>query len=423
MSTGSSLLDGLRARGLLYQHTEGLAEHLSTRVVTAYCGFDPTAASLHVGNLVPAMGLLRIAKAGHKVIALAGGGTALIGDPGGKSAERPLLPPEAVAENASAIARQLSHILGGDVRVINNADWLRPLGAIEFMRDVGKHFPVNQMLAKDSVASRLEVGISYTEFSYMLLQAYDYLQLYRRNDVTLQIGGSDQWGNITAGVELIRRSAGGEAHALTYPLLLSSSGKKLGKSESGAVWLDRELTSPFAFYQYWLNTEDADAGKLLRIFTLLSDEHIASLEQDHAARPQDRIAQRALAEDVTTRVHSAADAERARAASAIVFDKKADPHAITDDVYETLATDVPHIRRTAGQLVVAEILEQAFDVSRSRGRTLVQQGGVSVNGEKLSPDVATLSSDAAVRGRWFLVRKGARDVAIVEVDPLTDRGT
>src|SRR5205085_6474877 len=230
MQTASSLLDALRSRGLLYQHTEGLAAHLAGGAVTVYCGFDPTAPSLHVGNLVPAMGLLRFAQAGHRVIALAGGGTALIGDPGGKSAERPLLAWEAVEDNAGAIAAQLSRVLGDDVRVINNADWLRPLGAIEFMRDVGKHFPVNQMLAKDSVASRLEIGISYTEFSYMLLQAYDFLQLFKRHGVTLQIGGSDQWGNITAGVELIRRAAAGEAHALTYPLLLSSSGKKLGKT-------------------------------------------------------------------------------------------------------------------------------------------------------------------------------------------------
>lgn len=415
MTTGSLLLDALRARGLLYQHTEGLAAHLAGGVVTAYCGFDPTAASLHVGNLVPAMGLLRIARAGHKVIALAGGGTALIGDPGGKSAERPLLDADTVAGNATSIAAQLSRVLGGDVRVINNADWLRPLGAIEFMRDVGKHFPINQMLAKDSVASRLETGISYTEFSYMLLQAYDFLQLHKRHGVTLQIGGSDQWGNITAGVELIRRSVSAEAHALTYPLLLSSSGKKLGKTESGAVWLDAKLTSPFAFYQYWLNTDDADVVKLLRIFTLLSDEEIAALEGAHVARPQDRVAQRALAEDVTTRIHSAADAERARAASAIVFDKKADPRAISDDVFETLASDVPHAKRASDQLVVAEILETAFGVSRSRGRTLVQQGGVSVNGEKLSADVATLNAADAIRGRWFLVRKGAREVAIVEV--------
>jgi tyrosyl-tRNA synthetase len=195
---------------------------------------------------------------------------------------------------------------------------------------------------------------------------------------------------------------------------LSSSGKKLGKTESGAVWLDAKLTSPFAFYQYWVNTDDADAGKLLRIFTLLSDEAIASIEQDHAARPQDRVAQRALAADVTTRVHSAGDAERARAASAIVFDKKADPRAITDDVFTMLASDVPHIRRAADQLIVAEILELAFGVSRSRGRTLVQQGGVSVNGEKLSADVLALSPAEAIRGRWYLVRKGAREVAIIE---------
>jgi tyrosyl-tRNA synthetase len=416
MQTGSALLDALRSRGLLYQHTEGLAAHLSRGPTAAYCGFDPTAPSLHVGNLVPAMGLLRIAGAGHRVIALAGGGTGLIGDPGGKSQERPLLTIEAAAANARAIATQLSRVLGGDVHVIDNAEWLRPLGAIEFLRDVGKHFPINQMLAKDSVASRLETGISYTEFSYMLLQAYDFLQLYRRHDVTLQIGGSDQWGNITAGVELIRRSAGGEAHALTYPLLTSASGAKLGKTESGAVWLDARMTSPFAFYQYWINTEDADTGKLLRLLTMLSDSAIAEIEEAHAARPHERAAQRALADDVTTRVHSAADTERARAASAIVFDKKADPYAIGDDVFGMLASEVPHVRRGRDALGLAEVLEAAFGVSRSRARTLLQQGGVTVNSMKPSAESATLDAAAAVRGRWFLVRKGARDVALVELE-------
>jgi tyrosyl-tRNA synthetase len=362
------------------------------------------------------MGLLRLAEAGHDVIALAGGGTAMIGDPGGKSAERPLLSEESVAENATAIASQLGRVLGERVRVIDNAEWLRPLGAIEFLRDVGKHFPVNLMLAKDSVKSRLETGISFTEFSYMLLQAYDFLQLNSRYGVTLQIGGSDQWGNITAGVELIRRSAGREAHALTYPLVTSASGKKLGKTESGAVWLDPALTSPYAFYQYWLNADDADVGRLLRLFTLVPDEDLAQLEQEHAAAPQNRVAHRALALDVTTRVHSAADAERARAASAIVFDKKADPYAIPDDVFEMLASDVPHSRRSRDALIVAEVLEGAFGVSRSQGRTLVQQGGVSVNGVKLNAETASLDASTAVRGRWFLIRKGARDIALVELD-------
>jgi tyrosyl-tRNA synthetase len=250
----------------------------------------------------------------------------------------------------------------------------------------------------------------------MLFQAYDYLELFKRHGVTLQIGGSDQWGNVTAGCELIRRSAGGEAHVLTYPLLTTASGKKFGKSESGAVWLDAALTSPFAFYQYWINTDDADVGNLLRVFTLLSEDEIADIEREHAAAPQLRAAQRALANDVTSRVHSPADAERARTASAIVFDKKSDPRAIADDVYEMLATDVPHIRRAADQLTIAEVLEEAFKVSRSQGRTLVQQGSVNVNGVKLATDATALAAGDAVRGRWFLLRKGARDIAIVELD-------
>ncbi|HKS06664.1 MAG TPA: tyrosine--tRNA ligase [Gemmatimonadaceae bacterium] len=415
MQDGTALLAALRARGLLYQHSDGLAAHLSRGPISAYCGFDPTASSLHVGNLVPAMGLLRLADAGHRVIALVGGGTAMVGDPSGKSTERPLLSDKDVEANAQAIAAQLSRVLGTRVEHMNNALWLGPLGAIEFLRDVGKHFPVNQMLAKDSVKSRLDAGISYTEFSYMLFQAYDYLQLFQRHNVTLQIGGSDQWGNLTAGMELIRRSAGGEAHALTYPLVTSASGKKFGKTEGGAVWLDPARTSPYAFYQFWINTEDADVGRYLRTFTILADSEIEAIETQHASAPQERLAQRTLAHDVTSRVHSAADANRARAASEIVFNKKVDAREIADDLYTMLATDVPHVRRAATELGVAEVLESAFGVSRSAARKLVQQGGVTVNGAKLSAETTALSAEDSVRGKWFLVRKGARDIAIVEV--------
>jgi tyrosyl-tRNA synthetase len=417
MSTRPALLDVLRARAMLHQHSDGLAEHLARGPVVAYCGFDPTAPSLHVGNLVPAMGLLRIAEAGHRVIALVGGGTALIGDPSGKSTERPLLSQDDVAANAAAIGAQLRRVLGDRVTMADNAEWLRPLGLVEFLRDIGKHFPVNQMLAKDTVKSRLETGISFTEFSYMLLQAYDYLQLHVRHGVTLQIGGSDQWGNITAGTELIRRSAGGDAHAMTFPLLTMAGGRKFGKTEGGAVWLDSERTSPYEFYQFWINTDDADVGRLLRIFTMLPDDAIERLERDHAAAPQARAAQRALALEVTTRVHSAADANRARAASDIVFDKHADPTRIDDSVYAMLAANVPSVRRTADALGVAEVLEAAFEVSRSQARKLVAQGGVSANGLKLTPDAASLDVATAVRGRWFLLRKGGRDIAVVEVVP------
>jgi tyrosyl-tRNA synthetase len=415
MTTDATLLESLRARGQLYQYTEGLPAALSRGPQRAYCGFDPTAPSLHVGNLVPVMGLRRLALAGHPVVALVGGGTAMIGDPSGKSSERPLLTADMVAANAQAIGAQLRHLLGDAVAMVDNAEWLTPLGLIEFLRDVGKHFPVNQMLAKDTVKSRLDSGISFTEFSYMLLQAYDFQQLYTRHGVTLQIGGSDQWGNITAGTELIRRSVGGEAHAITFPLLTTASGKKFGKSEAGAVYLDAARTSTYAFYQFWINTEDADLAKLLRLFTLLPDGELAALEAEHAAAPHERRAQQALAREVTTWVHGAVECERVRAASAVIFDKKTDPAVITDDVYVTLTTAVPAVQRAADALVVAELLEALFGVSRGQGKKLVQQGGVTVNGEKLAAESHTLAASTAVRGRWFIVRKGGRDVGIVEV--------
>jgi len=415
MTTDAPLLAALQARGQLYQYTDGLPAALAAGPVRAYCGFDPTSDSLHVGNLVPVMGLRRLVEAGHPVVALVGGGTAMIGDPSGKSSERPLLTPEQVRGNAQALGQQLHHLLGDGVTMADNADWLGPLGLIPFLRDVGKHFPINQMLAKDTVKSRLETGISYTEFSYMLLQAYDFLQLFTRHGVALQIGGSDQWGNITAGTELIRRAAGGEAHGMTFPLLTTASGKKFGKSEAGAVYLDPAKTSTYAFYQFWINTEDADLPTLLRLFTMLPDAELAAVEAAHAAAPHERHGQHALAREVTTWVHGAAEYERVRAASAVVFDKRAEPAAIPDAVYDTLCTAVPSVTRAANALVVAEVLEALFGVSRSQAKKLVQQGGVTVNGHKLGVDAVTLDATSAVRGRWFLVRKGGREVGIVAV--------
>src|ERR1019366_5436218 len=272
MTQAGSVLDELAWRGLLHQNTDGLAAMLASRSVSAYCGFDPTAPSMHVGNLIPVMGLMHLQRGGHRPIAVVGGGTGLIGDPSGKTVERQLNTPETVADNTKALRGQLEKFLDfsgkNAAEMRDNIDWLRQLGAIDFMRDIGKHFTISYMLQKDSVQSRLEGGISYTEFSYMLLQAYDYRELFRRDGVTLQVGGSDQWGNITAGLELIRRTENGEAHALTFPLVTNSSGTKFGKTESGSVWLDPEKTSPYRFYQFWLNVEDRDAGRYLRYFTL-----------------------------------------------------------------------------------------------------------------------------------------------------------
>ncbi|HMF87626.1 MAG TPA: tyrosine--tRNA ligase, partial [Gemmatimonadaceae bacterium] len=283
MHSKNSLLGELSWRGMVYQHTDGLPDALATGQLSAYAGFDPTASSLHIGNLVPVMGLAHLQRAGHRPIALVGGGTGLIGDPSGKASERQLASVEDIEKNARSIEKQLERFLDFTgpkaARMRDNAEWLRPLKAVEFMRDVGKHFTVNYMLAKDSVQSRLEGGISFTEFSYMLLQAYDFLELSRRDGVTLQIGGSDQWGNITAGLELIRRVAGKTAHALTMPLVTTASGSKFGKTEQGAVWLDPAQTSPYRFYQYWINVDDRDAGKYLRLFTLLSRQEIEALEK------------------------------------------------------------------------------------------------------------------------------------------------
>ncbi|MEY2733976.1 MAG: hypothetical protein RL340_1035 [Gemmatimonadota bacterium] len=419
------LLDELAWRGLLFQQTEGCADALAAGPVRGYCGFDPTADSLHVGNLLPLLGLVRLVRAGHEAVALVGGGTALIGDPSGKSEERPIRPAEEVAANAEAIGRQIrgvmAHALGeaalARVHIRDNRDWLGALGLIPFLRDTGKHFSINWMMQKDSVQSRLETGISYTEFSYMLLQAYDFLRLFQADGVTLQIGGSDQWGNITAGTELVRRAARGAVHGLTFPLLTDAQGRKFGKTEAGAVWLDAARTSPYRFYQFWINSEDADVGRLLRTFTLLDRTTIEALEGEHAAAPHERRAQRRLAAEVTTLVHGPAATAVAERVSATVFDKKADAHALDDAVFTTLAAEMPSVRVTPtdGRVDLVALLEAAFALSRSAARKLVQQGGIAVNGVKCAADATSVEVGEAVRGRWFLVRKGAREIAVAEI--------
>jgi tyrosyl-tRNA synthetase len=417
-----SVIEELAWRGLLNQQTEGAPAHLAGGARGVYCGFDATAASLHIGSLVPVMVLAHLARAGHKIVVLIGGGTTMIGDPGGKSAERPMLAVDTIDANASRIHAQLDRIVraagaGGatGATMANNADWLRDIKLVNFLRDVGKHFGVNYMLAKETVQSRLDTGISYTEFSYMLLQAYDFAELHRRNGVTVQVGGSDQWGNLTAGVELLRRSAGVEAHALTAPLVTQSSGKKFGKTEAGAVWLDPGLTSPYQFYQFWVNVDDADVAKYLRMFTFETRDAIDASEAAHATAPHERAAQRELARAVTTMIHGAEATRIAEEASRIVFDKKVNPASISDDVFATLAREIPSVKATGDALDVLAVLERAFGQSRSAGKKLLQQGAITVNGEKLGADAMTLQAGAAVRGRWFLVRKGGRDVAVAEL--------
>jgi tyrosyl-tRNA synthetase len=387
MTEPHSLLNELAWRGLLSQNTEGLGDALAKGPDSAYCGFDPTASSMHVGNLIPVMGLMHLQRAGHRPFIVVGGGTGMIGDPSGKTVERQLNTPEVVAQNTKALRNQLGKFLDftGDnaAQMRDNADWLAPLGAIDFMRDVGKHFTINYMMQKDSVQSRLESGMSYTEFSYMLLQAYDFRELFRRDGVTLQVGGSDQWGNITAGLELIRRTEGGEAHALTFPLVTNSSGTKFGKTESGSVWLDPERTSPYKFYQFWINIDDRDAGRYLRFFTLLSREEIESLEREMAERPQDRAAQHALAREVTTRVHGSEQAKVAEEVSKILF-AKGDPAGLSSDALKALSEEVPFASMASFTSVLDALVELKIAASKGAARRLVEQGGVSINGRKVA---------------------------------------
>ncbi len=415
MHSKNSLLEELSWRGMVYQHTDGLPDALATEQLGAYAGFDPTAPSLHVGHLVPVMGLAHLQRAGHRPVALVGGGTGMIGDPSGKTAERQLVSVEEIEKNSRALERQLERFLDFSgpkaARMRDNAAWLRPLKAVEFMRDVGKHFTVNYMLAKDSVQSRIEGGISFTEFSYMLLQAYDFLELNRREGVTLQIGGSDQWGNITAGLELIRRVEGKTAHALTMPLVTTASGSKFGKTEDGAVWLDPARTSPYKFYQYWINVDDRDAGRYLRLFTLLSRKEIEALEKLIASTPEKREAQQALARDITARVHGADAARVAEEVSGVLFGK-ADPTSLTEPVLRALSEEVPFAESSDTPGLLDALVTLKLAASKSAARRLVEQGGVYVNGERATADT-DLVSMKALAGRYHLLRKGARDYGLI----------
>jgi tyrosyl-tRNA synthetase len=417
MHSKNSLLDELSWRGMVYQHTDGLQDALATDSVSAYAGFDPTASSLHVGHLVPVMGLAHLQRSGHRPIALVGGGTGMIGDPSGKTAERQLVSEEEIQSNSRSIEKQLRRFLDFDgkhaARMRDNAAWLRPLKAVEFMRDVGKHFTVNYMLAKDSVQSRIEGGISFTEFSYMLLQAYDFLELHRREGVMLQIGGSDQWGNITAGLELIRRVTGKTAHALTMPLVTTANGSKFGKTEEGAVWLDAARTSPYKFYQYWINVDDRDAGKYLRLFTLLPRKEIEALEKLLASAPEKREAQQALARDMTARVHGEEAARVAEEVSRVLFGK-ADPASLTEPVLRALSEEVPFAESREAPGLLDALVTLKLAGSKSAARRLVEQGGVYLNGERAGTDT-DLASTKPLAGRYHLIRKGARDYGLISI--------
>jgi tyrosyl-tRNA synthetase len=424
-------LEELAWRGLLSQQTEGATDALAASQVSGYCGFDPTADSLHVGSLVPIMGLVHLQRAGHRPVALVGGGTGLIGDPSGRTAERPLADLSVIEANAAGIRNQLERFLDFSgpcaATLRNNADWLVPLGALTFLRDVGKHFGVNYMLAKESVKSRLEEGISFTEFAYMLLQAYDFLELHRRFGVTLQIGGSDQWGNITAGSELVRRTTGASVHGVTLPLVTRTDGSKFGKSEAGNVWLDPARTSPYRFFQFWINADDRDASRYLRFFTLMDREEIEALDRALADRPEGREAQSTLAFDVTSRVHGDEAARTARDVSRLLFDRKADPRALGPAALEALRDEIPFRRLAAvrdvslgtGEDVQASVLDMLVETglvkSKGEARRQLQQGAVTINGRRLGAEELYVSATEAIAGSCYLIRKGSREIALVDL--------
>ena len=418
-----TLLDDLAWRGVLYDHTPDLADHLAGGSRSAYAGFDPTADSLHVGSLVPVMGLARLQRHGHTPVALVGGGTGLIGDPSGKKDERSLLTPEQVEANVGGIRAQLERFLDFDgpnaARVANNADWLVEMHAIDFLRDVGKHFTIGYMTAKESVRSRVESGLSFTEFSYMLLQAYDFLRLYQDHGVTVQIGGSDQWGNITAGTELVRRSAGGKAHGLVMPLVTNASGTKFGKTEAGTVWLDPARTSPYRFYQFWLGADDRDVVGYLKYFTWLERDEIMALEAAMQERPGARDAQRALAREVTTLVHGAAAAEAAERAGRALFG--GDLSALSADALaevfdEAPSIDVPRQRLEGdGESLIDLMVEAGLAQSKGEARRAVSGGGARVGDARIADAAHRVTLSDAIDDAVVVLRKGKKSVALVRL--------
>jgi len=427
-----NLLDELTWRGLVYDATDGLADAFANERVTAYIGFDPTASSLHIGNLLGLVTLARLQQYGHAPIAIAGGGTGMIGDPSGKSQERTLLTRDQIDANLEGIKPQLAQFLdfsraGNPARVVNNADWLASFDLLGFLRDTGKYFTVNYMLQKESVNRRLESadGISYTEFSYLLLQARDFLELFERFGCTLQMGGSDQWGNITAGIELIRKVHGKKAHGLVTPLVTTASGAKFGKTEAGTIWLDPARTPVQEFRQFWLNTDDRDVIAYLKFFTFLTREEIDALEASVKHAPEKREAQQILADRVTTLVHGAEHAGRAEAANTVLFGSatmsavESDAAGVADRLL-AIAGDVPSTAIAAAEfdgagLSVVDMVARAAGASKSEARRLVQQGGIAVNDRKIADANARLTRADALDGRVFLLRKGARQRFVIRL--------
>jgi len=421
-----NLFDEFEWRGMVSDATPDLREVLGKEKLTAYIGFDPSAASLHVGSLLPIMGLARLQRFGHTPIAIAGGGTGLIGDPSGKTKERQLLTREQVDENLVGIKEQLSRFLDFDAKenpaqIVNNADWLGPITMMEFLRDVGKHFTVNNLLGKESINRRLESdeGISFTEFSYPLLQAYDFLVLHDRFKCTLQMGGSDQWGNIVAGIDLIRRLRGAKAHGLVFPLVTSTTGIKFGKTEAGAVWLDPKLTSPYRFYQFWLNTDDRDVMNYLKFFTWLSQEEIGELANSLQAEPEKRNAQRELARQVTRLLHGETELSRAERASEVLFGKEISGLSVQEivDIFADVpSTELEKSKIEADGFTLGDALVLAgLAPSKGEAKRLVQGGGVALNNRRVDDARKSIEPSDFIDGQVMVLRKGAKHYHLIRV--------
>lgn len=418
----------LRWRGMIHDMMPGTEEQLRKEPTTGYIGFDPTADSLHIGNLVPILLLMHFQRAGHKPIALVGGATGMVGDPSGKSEERKFLDEETLRYNLSCQKKQLEKFLDFTTRInpaeiVNNYDWFKDMGFLQFLREAGKYITVNYMMAKDSVKKRLETGISFTEFSYQLVQGYDFYWLYRNKNCKLQMGGSDQWGNIVTGTELIRRKDGGEAYALTTPLLTRSDGSKFGKSEGGNVWLDPGKTSPYKFYQYWLNLSDEDAEKYIKVFTFLSQEEIAALTEEHKKAPETRLLQKTIAREVTTLVHSRSDYQTAAEASEILFGKGTTDvlNKLSENDFLSVFEGVPTYEIDS-QLVhkgtpAIVLLTEHAPVFPSKGemRRLVQNGGLSINKQKWTQPDAPIAASFLIREKYILVQKGKKNYVLLKI--------
>ncbi len=428
----NSFIQELKWRGMLQDMTPELEEHLAKGMASAYLGFDPTADSLHIGHLVGVMTLLHFQRAGHQPVALVGGATGMIGDPSFKSAERNLLDKPTLDYNVACIQKQLAKFLdfsgnqANNARLVNNYDWISQFTFLDFIRDVGKHITVNYMMSKDSVKRRLEDGngLSFTEFSYQLIQGYDFYHLWKNENCTIQLGGSDQWGNIVTGTELIRRMGGGSAFALTVPLITKADGTKFGKTEGGSVWLDPEKTSPYAFYQFWLNVSDEDASKYIRIFTVLDQTTVERLEKEHSAAPHLRILQKEIAKEVTCMVHSTEDYEMALKASEILFGKSSteDLASLDERTFLAVFEGVPQVQLSHSVFAqlenVLDLLGEKtnFELFPSKGeaRKMIQGGGVSINKEKVVDPLAPVSF-SLLQGKYLLIQKGKKNYVIVEI--------